>query len=125
MEQTGAVFTAEQQATFRAAGFWMRIVGWAEVVGGGLFGVVWVLAALGVDETRQMVGGEWVVTALQCVAGVGVGILTLVTAASFRRAGPDAAAVTAAVANLRELYERQVWLILILVFVVIGSALVR
>jgi hypothetical protein len=122
------VFTEDQRAVFRAAGFWMRIVGWVEVAGGGLIGLVWVLGVLGVEAARQIVGtapAERIVAALECVGGLVIGTLTLTAAASFRRAGPDPASVTRAAEDLRELYERQVWVVVAVLFVVAGAALAR
>jgi hypothetical protein len=130
-DSPGGMLTDEQRAKFRAAGFWMAIIGWAEVLFGTLAGLVWLLAALGVfpGQALGQAPSEWGLPALQVVASVAVGVLTLFAARSFRRAGRDPAAglpaVTAAVADLAELYERQVWLGVSLLAVVIGGALAR
>ncbi len=127
-EATGGVFTAEQRAVFRSAGFWMRIVGWVEVAIGGLIGLTLGLAALGVAGAGEAVGAapsEWILAAVQGIGAVVVGTLTLAAAAAFRRAGPDAASVTEAADHLRELFERQVWVFVAVVFVIVGGVLAR
>jgi hypothetical protein len=123
------VLTDGQRATFRSAGFWMAIIGWAEVLVGAVGGLIWLLAAVGAVPGREFgaAPSEWVLLALQAVATVVIGGLTLTAARSFRRAGRDPAAglpaVTAAVADLAELYERQVWLAFVLLAIAIGGAL--
>jgi hypothetical protein len=127
----GGVLTDEQRATFRAAGFWMAIIGWAEVLFAALAGLVWLLAEFGAlpGQALGLASSEWGLTALQVVAAVAIGVLTLVAARSFRRAGRDPAAglpaATAAVADLAELYERQVWLAFALLAIAVGGALAR
>ena len=124
---SGVTLSEEQRAVFRSAGTWMGILGGAEVLVGALGGVAWLLGAFGVAPPEGRPSpGDWVLTALLAIGTVGIGILTLIAAASFRRAGrvPDAglAAVTTAVSDLRELYERQVWVTLILLAIAIGGA---
>ena len=46
-QSPAGVLTDGQRATFRAAGFWMAIIGWAEVLFGAAAGLVLLLAALG------------------------------------------------------------------------------
>jgi hypothetical protein len=122
----GGVFSDEQRAVFRSAGFWMRIVGWAELIGGALAGLAWVLYFAGVEAARQLINSpmDRATATVQAVGGVVIGVLTLMTAAAFRRAGPDAASVTAAADHLRELYERQVWLLVVAGMLLAGAALV-
>lgn len=124
----GVVLTDEQRATFRSAGLWMAIIGWAEVVLGGLGGAVLLLVALGAlpGQAAGPATPEVRFLVLQAVGSVLIGVLTLVTARSFRRAGRDPAAglpaVSTAVADLAGLYERQVWLAgLFLVLAVVGA----
>jgi len=123
------VLTDGHRATFRSAGFWMTIIGWAEVLFGAAVGLVWLLAALGALPGRALgvAPSEWSLAAVQVIGSVIIGVLTLIAARSFRRAGRDPAAglpaVTAAVADLAELYERQVWLAFALLALAIGSAL--
>ncbi len=127
----GGVLTDGQRATFRAAGFWMIIVGWAELLFGAVTGLLWLLAALGVLPGRVLgvTASEWGIPAVQVIGSVVIGALTLSAARSFRRAGRDPAAglpaVTAAVADLAELYERQVWLAFALLAMGVGGALAR
>ena len=126
-DSPGNVLSDEQRATLRSAGFWMAIIGWAEVLFGAVAGAIWLLAALGAIPGEALGGppSDRVSLALQVVAALGIGVLTLITARSFRRAGCDRAAglpaVTAAVADLAELYERQVWVLFVLVAVAIGG----
>jgi hypothetical protein len=128
-QSPAGVLTDGQRATFRSAGLWMAIIGWAEVLFGAVAGLVWLLAALGALPGRAVDGApsEWSLRALQVVGSVIIGVLTLIAARSFRRAGRDPAAglpaVTAAVADLAELYERQVWLAFALLAIAIGGAL--
>jgi hypothetical protein len=122
----GGVLTAEQRATFRSAGFWMAIVGWAEVVFGGLAGMAFVLPALGAIPGQGAASAEVRFLLLQAIGSVLIGVNTLGAARSFRRAGQNPTAgltaVTEAVGGLAELYERQVWLAgLFLVFAVAGA----
>ena len=125
------VLTDGQRATFRAAGFWMTIIGWAEVLFGAGTGLVWLLAALGVlpGQAPGTAPSGWGLPAAQVIGSVVIGVLTLIAARSFRRAGRDPAAglpaVTAAVADLAELYERQVWLAFALLAIAVGGALAR
>jgi hypothetical protein len=129
-ENTGAVLTPEQRTTFRSAGVWMAILGGIELAAGLLAGIAWVLVLVGGVPLRDAMGPrptDWIVNALLTVVTVGIGVLTLLTARSFRRAArrPDAglAAVTEAVADLRELYERQVWATGVLLGLAIAGAL--
>jgi len=126
------VLNDEQRATFRSAGFWMAIIGWAEIALGAAAGLVWLLVALGALPREEVGGGgpsEWGISVLQMVGSIIIGILTLIAARSFRRAGRDPAAglpaVTAAVADLAELYERQVWLAIALLAIAVGTFLVH
>ena len=129
-DNPGAVLAPAQRATFRSAGVWMAILGGLEVAAGALAGVAWVLVLVGVVPLREAMGPrptDWIVNALLTVITLGIGVLTLVTARSFRRAArrPDAglAAVTEAVADLRELYERQVWASGVLLGLAVAGAL--
>lgn len=128
-DQTGIVLTDEQRAPFRTAGFWMALVGWAEVIFGIMVGLVWLLAALGVlpDGPREVTSWEWGIAALEVFVCLVIGVLTLIAARSFCRAGRDSSAgvagVTAAVADLAELYERQVWVAFAVLCIVIGRAI--
>jgi hypothetical protein len=123
--------TDEQRATFRSAGHWMAIIGWAELAFGAVAGLVWLLAALGAlpGQALGFAPSEWSLPAVLVIGSVVIGVLTLIAARSFRRAGRDPAAglptVTAAVADLAELYERQVWLAFALLAIAIGGALAR
>lgn len=109
----------------------MALIGWAEVAFGGLGGLVLVFAALGAGDGQP--GGtnspELRFLVIQAAGSVVIGVLTLVAARSFRRAGQDPAAglpgVTTAVANLAELYERQVWLAGLLLVLGVDAALAR
>ena len=127
----GVTLSEEQRATFRSAGFWMAIIGWAEVLFGALAGLFRLVAALGATpgQAPGLAPSEWGFLALQVVASVIIGVLTLIAARSFRRAGRDPGAglpaVTAAVADLAELYERQVWVALVLLAVAVGGVLAR
>src|SRR5262245_11891775 len=109
----------------------MAIIGWAEVLFGAVAGLVLLLAALGAVPGRALgaAPSEWSLPAAQAVGSLIIGALTLIAARSFRRAGRDPAAglpeVTAAVADLAELYERQVWLAIALLAIVIGTVLVH
>lgn len=122
-----AMLTEEQRATFRSAGLWMAIIGWAELA----FGAVAGLAALGVLPGQQIgvAPSEWSLPAAQVIGSVVIGILTLIAARSFRRAGRDPASglptVTAAVADLAELYERQFWVAFALLTLAIGGVLAK
>jgi hypothetical protein len=92
-------------------------------------GLALLLAALGALPGRALGGApsEGGLPALQVVGSVIIGALTLIAARSFRRAGRDPAAglpaVTAAVADLAELCERQVWLAFALLAIAVGGAL--
>jgi len=124
-----AVLTDEQRATFRSAGLWMAIIGWAELAFGVVAGLYWLLAALGVVPGHELGTSltEWSVPAAQVIGSGVIGILTLIAAQSFRRAARDPASglptVTAAVADLAELYERQFWVVFVLLALAIGGAL--
>ena len=125
----GGVLTAEQRAAFRSAGFWMALVGWAEVTLGGLAGLALLLPALGAIPGQGAAPTEVWLLLLQAAGSVLIGVLTLATARSFRRAGRDPTAglpaVTDAVGGLAELYERQVWLAGLFLVVAVGGALAR
>jgi hypothetical protein len=104
----------------------MVLVGCVELLAGSALGVMWLLAVTGVaPRAAGSTPSDWVFTPLQAVAGIGIGTLTLIAASAFRRAGEVAdgcpPAVTAAVSALRELYERQLWVIAILVGIAIGG----
>src|SRR5262249_18518286 len=128
-EHETGVLTAEQRATFRSAGFWMAIVGWAQVLLGAVVGLASMFAALREFRERGIELWEWRNPALLVIASECVGILTLIAARSFRRAGRAPAAglpeVTAAVTDLAELYERQVWLAFALLAIAIGSIIAK
>ncbi|MFO0964286.1 MAG: hypothetical protein U0793_01685 [Gemmataceae bacterium] len=124
------VLTEKQRATFRSAGLWMAIIGWAELLFGAVSGLVWLLGALGVASNEvRLAPSEGSFLVLQVVGSIVIGGLTLIAARSFRRAGREADAglptVTAAVADLAELYERQVWVGFALLLIVIGGALAK
>ena len=128
-DQAPGVLTDGQRATFRSAGFWMAIIGWAEVFFGVFGGLIWLLATLGAlpPWALGLAPRKSGLPAVQAVASFAIGLLTLIAARSFRRAGRDPAvglpAATAAVADLAELYERQVWVLFVLLAVAIGGAL--
>jgi hypothetical protein len=109
----------------------MAIIGYAEVGFGGLAGLTCLLAVLGAVPGQALgaAPSERVLLALQAVGAVIIGVLTLAAARSFRRVGRDPAAgmpaVTGAVGDLAELYERQVWLGFVLLAVAIGGALAK
>ncbi|MFZ5623961.1 MAG: hypothetical protein ACOY71_05975 [Gemmatimonadota bacterium] len=90
-------FTAEQNEQFRAVAKWMRIVGYAQVVGGAL-------GAIGLLVTRQR-------GFLVMLVAIVVGIWTLGAARAFRRvadtAGNDIGNVMIAIHDLRKLYQLQ------------------
>ncbi len=119
------MLTGEQRAAFRSAGFWMALVGWAEVTLGALAGVAFLLPVLGMIPGQEATFAEIRFPLFQAIGSILIGALTLAAAHSFRRAGrnPTAGlpAVSEAVGRLAELYERQVWLAgLLLVFAVVG-----
>ena len=123
---TGGTFSEGPRATFRSAGFWMGLVGWVEVLAGSVLGVRWLLAIMGVaPRAAGSTPSDWVITPLQAVAGLGIGTLTLIAARAFRRAAEVAdgcpPAVTGAVTALRELYERQLWVIAVVVVIALGG----
>jgi hypothetical protein len=130
-QSPAGVLTDGQRAAFRSAGFWMAIIGWAEVICGVVAGLAWLLAALGAlpGPALGIAPSEWSLPALFVVGSVIIGVLTLIAARSFRRAGGDPAAgfpaATAAVADLAELYERQVWVAFALLAMAIGGALAK
>lgn len=109
----------------------MAIIGWAELLFGALAGSAWLLAGLGAEPGKALdvAPSEWGFAAIQVIGSVIIGILTLIAARSFRRAGRDPAAglstVTAAVADLGELYERQVWLAFALLVIAIGATIAK
>jgi hypothetical protein len=127
VEPRGAL-SEEQRTVFRSAALWMGLAGWAEVLVGGLVGVACLLRAVGlIPWPEQPSASGRAVLPILVVASMGIGILTLIAARSFRRAAqaPDAglAAVTEAVSDLRELYERQVWITAMLIVIAIGGAI--
>ncbi|HXG10839.1 MAG TPA: hypothetical protein VNK04_13860 [Gemmataceae bacterium] len=118
----------DPRATFRSAGFWMGLVGWVELLAGSALGVAWLLAITGVaPRAAGSTPSDWVFTPLQAVAGIGIGVLTLIAGRAFRRAAEVAdgcpPAVAGAVASLRELYERQLWVIALVVGIALGGLL--
>ena len=122
----GGTTPEDPRATFRSAGFWMGLVGGVELLAGSALGVMWVLAITGVaPRAAGSTPSDWVFTPLQAVAGIGIGTLTLIAARAFRRAAEVAdacpPAVTGAVSDLRELYERQLWVLATLVGIALGG----
>ena len=121
-------FTDEQRAVFRSAAAWMAAFGGIELAAGGLLGLLWLLFAVGVvPPPEPQSAADRVTLPLGAVASAAVGLITLTTARAFRRAAraaePGYAAVTAAVTDLRELYERQVILAATLLAIGVGTAL--
>jgi hypothetical protein len=110
-------FTTSQNVEFSAAGFWMRIVGIIEIVGGAL-ACLWIFAGR-IDLF------------IQGIVTIILGSLTLRAALAFWRvaesSGRDIENVMEAVVNLKKLYRLQVVLILIgvaLVLIVISLSAV-
>src|SRR5687768_13219585 len=77
----------EHRAKFRAAGFWMAIVGWIEIACGVAAAVVWLLGLLEDLPSVELWKGR--LDAILAIGSLIIGGLTLTAARSFRRAGRD------------------------------------
>jgi hypothetical protein len=126
--ESEGVLTAEQRGLFRSAALWMTMMGWIEVAVGVLIGALGLLSWWRVVPPEEVFPTTFdrATVWIQAAFTISIGVLTLLAARSFRRASKDSenglGAVIEAVTRLRELYERQVLFVVVLLIVFVALA---